>query len=113
MWNPTSGSEAFELAFRTCQEAAETPCPPNTGSLMPYVADEEQQEYLGAARLTELKKKLYKWPIEAAVIAAKAKQVAWPVSVRSYVKGMGTCIGLTSGLVTSQLGWSAVFFLFA
>ena len=42
---------------------------------------------------------LDKSPIEEAdVIAAKVKRVSWPVSVRSYVKGMGTCIGLTSGV---------------
>ena len=49
--------------------------------------------------MTGLKKKLYKWPIEeSAVIAAKVKRVSWPVSVRSYVKEVGTCIGLTSGV---------------
>ena len=44
------------------------------------------------------KLKLVKWPVEeSADIAAKVKQIEWPDSVRSYVKGLSTCVGLTSG----------------
>ena len=44
------------------------------------------------------KLKLVKWPVEeSAEIVAKVKKIEWPDSVRSYVKGLSTCVGLTSG----------------